>query len=80
MNELDDIRALLSKMVDAVDLIATETADLVKEFQTSRIAPEFPYVVPARVRALLSAAESMRLVSTKVLGKTDHSATSEVTL
>jgi hypothetical protein len=71
MTEVEGIKQVLGKLVQAIELMADETAELVDKYHRPHLIPEAHHTVVARSRALVSAAESLRLVAEKVLDKTD---------
>ncbi len=73
MSELEDVKLQLSTMVSLIELLVDDTATLVDMVLVPRTSDEYVHEVQTRGIALVSAAQELRLIASKVLGKTDHS-------
>jgi hypothetical protein len=69
----DDIKLLLLKMVETIELLSDETATLLDKHLRSELAKEYWQVAVDRSNAIAESADNMRLIADKVLGKTDRS-------
>jgi len=73
MNDLKDIKLLLSSIVSLIELLVDDTATLVDMVLVPRNSQEYVHEVQTRGIALVSAARELRLIANKVLDKTDQS-------
>ena len=80
MSDIGDIKHVLGKLVQTVELMADETAELVDKYHRQYTKPEFHYQFAERSAALVSAAQELRQVAEKVLDKTDLPARKELPL
>ncbi len=73
MNE-EQIKTVLEKIIETVDRLADETAELVDHYQRTRLAPEYQQDAVDRANALTEAARNMRLTASTLLGIRDRQA------
>lgn len=71
MSDLENIKHVSGKLVQTVELLADETAELVDKYYRPNTTSEFQHEIVARSSALLAASQELRLVAEKVLDKTD---------
>lgn len=71
MSETDSLKQILGKLVQVVELLADETAELVDKYYRPSTLPEYQHELVGRSSALLAASQELRLAAEKVLDKTD---------
>jgi hypothetical protein len=72
----DGLKLLLDKMVEAIELLSDETAELVDKYHRPYTDGGSLHMIRDRSLALVAVADNMRRVADTVLGKTDRLARS----
>lgn len=74
----EQIKAVLAKIIETVDKLTDETAELVDKYHRRfELAPDFYHVAADRSRALSEAARNMRQAASTLLGIPDRQANQE---
>lgn len=69
MTELEGIKLVLGRMVEMLESLSDETAELVDKCLRPHYAQDYHGEVAARSAALVATAESLRRVAEPILGK-----------
>jgi len=71
MSEIEGIKQVLGKLVETIELMTDETAELVDKYHRQYTNAEYHQKVVERSSALVSTAQELRRVAEKVLDRTD---------
>jgi hypothetical protein len=69
MSELDQLKEVLGKLVQTVELLSDETAELVDKYHRPFASEDSLHTIRDRSLALLGASQELRQVAETVLGK-----------
>lgn len=70
MSELDEIKGILAQVIQTIDLLTDETAELVDKYHRPYTSDAALPTIPARANVLLAASKGLRESAEKVLGET----------
>lgn len=71
----EDIKAVLAKIIETVDILADETAELVDKYHRRfELAPDFYQEAVERANAVIKSARDMREAASTLLGIPDRQA------
>ena len=70
MSESEQLKEVLGKLVQTVELLSEETAELVDKYHRPFVAEDSLHTIRNRSLALLEASQELRQVAETVLGKT----------
>jgi hypothetical protein len=70
----EEIKTVLAKIIETVDRLADETAELVDHYQRTRLAPEYQQEAIDRANALTVASRNMRQAASTLLDIPDRQA------